>query len=404
MDRNQFQTQNMQGSDWQMPPLQKNAAYYRTRARNALKKQFWIAVLAAFLASIFGVGILSNATSYSLDYEVQQEDEQFWQSLIESIENNGGAVPEGTFQEIAEIYPLLAFGITFLVLIFAVIVAVFFVLGAVVSPGYQKFNLDLIDGKKANIKTMFSYFPHTWKAIGLNLMLALFGLLTSVPTLIGIAIALIAAGGLQSFLGAAIQFVYAVAVAPSVTRILPFLQYVAPIFVGSCISAVLSIWVTYRYAFSATILAEYPQLGIFDILRSAAGLTQGKKWRLFCLQISFIGWDFLVVLVSALTCGIGGITVYALKAYRHAAYAAFYDDLANRAAANDVDFPSVDPEDYDPNGGSEYGFFHNDENGSSFSAAKEWHFPEEGGEAPSAEVSLSEEISSKKTDCGEGEE
>ena len=48
-----------------------------------------------------------------------------------------------------------------------------------------------------------------------------------------------------------------------------------------------------------------------------------------------------------LTCGIGAVAgVIILNPYMYAASAAFYDDAANREAARQAEFPSLDPEDY----------------------------------------------------------
>ena len=91
---------------------------------------------------------------------------------------------------------------------------------------------------------------------------------------------------------------------------------------------------------SFLILAEYPEISAIDALRNSASLMRGNKWRLFCLQISFIGW---VLLAGCCTCGIG---VMFLTPYMSAANAAFYDDIANRAAARETEFPSLDPNDY----------------------------------------------------------
>ena len=52
-------------------------------------------------------------------------------------------------------------------------------------------------------------------------------------------------------------------------------------------------------------------------------LMAGHKWRLFCLNLSFIGWGIL----SALTCGIGDLW---LNPYIYAAKAAFYVDRTGR--------------------------------------------------------------------------
>lgn len=48
---------------------------------------------------------------------------------------------------------------------------------------------------------------------------------------------------------------------------------------------------------------------------------EGNRWRLFCLQFSFIGW----MLLSSLTFGLGNL---ALRPYQEAAYAAFYREVS----------------------------------------------------------------------------
>ena len=48
----------------------------------------------------------------------------------------------------------------------------------------------------------------------------------------------------------------------------------------------------------------------------------GHKWRLFVLQLSFLGWDIL----ASLSFGIGNLW---LTPYKNATYAAFYKDLVD---------------------------------------------------------------------------
>ena len=57
----------------------------------------------------------------------------------------------------------------------------------------------------------------------------------------------------------------------------------------------------------------------------------GNRWRLFCLQFSFIGWDIL----CALTLGIGNLDP---AAYRHAAEAAFYRELCGGTVPEDEEY------------------------------------------------------------------
>jgi uncharacterized membrane protein len=118
------------------------------------------------------------------------------------------------------------------------------------------------------------------------------------------------------------------------------------IWLASIATALVQTVVQYRYAFCFMILAEYPEIGVLDALRNSADLMRGNKWRYFCLNISFIGWFLLIALVACSTCGIGAIGALFLQPYVNAASAAFYDDIANRRAADDVEFPSIDPNDY----------------------------------------------------------
>ena len=83
----------------------------------------------------------------------------------------------------------------------------------------------------------------------------------------------------------------------------------------------------YRYMMAPYILAEHPELSSTEAIEQSRQLMSGNKWRLFCLQISFIGWWLL----AAFTGGIGGIF---LLPYTRAAYAAFYLDRTGRLPAS----------------------------------------------------------------------
>jgi uncharacterized membrane protein len=68
------------------------------------------------------------------------------------------------------------------------------------------------------------------------------------------------------------------------------------------------------------ILKDNPEMSATDAITESRRMMNGNKWRLFCLDFSFIGW----ILLSALTCGILYILVYP---YMYAARAAFYESL-----------------------------------------------------------------------------
>ena len=77
----------------------------------------------------------------------------------------------------------------------------------------------------------------------------------------------------------------------------------------------------YTYAMTDYILAEHPDMAPGEVMKGSKAMMEGNRWRLFCLQFSFIGW----MLLSSLTFGLGNL---ALRPYQEAAYAAFYREVS----------------------------------------------------------------------------
>ena len=133
----------------------------------------------------------------------------------------------------------------------------------------MKFNLDLVDRQKeAEISTMFGYFQY-WKTTACARLL---------------------------------QSVYV---------LLWSLLFIIPGIIAG-----------YSYAMTSYILAENPELTASEAIERSKQMMSGNRWRLFCMQISFIGWDILSAL---LTFGIGGLWI---TPYKQAATAAFYREIS----------------------------------------------------------------------------
>ena len=141
-------------------------------------------------------------------------------------------------------------------------------LGSVVSLGYARFNLNLMDGRTADYGDLFGYFPH-WK----NAVLA--GLLKSVTITVG------------------------------------FLLLIVP-----------GVLASYNFAMSDYLLSENPELSPREALSRSRFLMRGNRWRLFCLEFSFIGWELL----SSLVWGIGSLWI---NPYKQASRAAFYREISD---------------------------------------------------------------------------
>lgn len=75
-----------------------------------------------------------------------------------------------------------------------------------------------------------------------------------------------------------------------------------------------------NYSMATYIANDHPELTARQAIAASKKMMQGHKWRLFCLDLSFLGWT----LAAALTLGIGS---FALAPYYETAKACFYQDL-----------------------------------------------------------------------------
>lgn len=327
MDQNQYESyQNYT----QTPPV-KNAAYYRARAREVLKPCYWYALLAGLIASLLG-GLTTGGISFNFNTDVEVNADTnatyYVQEMIDFY-------TEGGVSAVFDAYPfMLILGIVFVAaIVFSILFSLF--VSAPVTLGYQRYNLNVIDGDGKGLSVLFRYFKQGYgKSIGLRVLRGLINTACSLPLLIATF------GMLWVTRHAFLNLMTDKATSSDALAVLLMLLV---ILLASVVTVVLQIWVQYRYAFCSMILAEYPEMRVIDALRNSASLMRGNKWRLFCLEFSFIGW----ILLTICTCGIGMIF---LTPYMQASFAAFYDDITNRAAARETEFPSLNPDDYDPNG------------------------------------------------------
>lgn len=77
---------------------------------------------------------------------------------------------------------------------------------------------------------------------------------------------------------------------------------------------------SYAYSLTNYILVDNPELGPNEARLKSIEMMRGYKWKLFGLDLSFIGW----ILLCILSLGIGFIW---LAPYMQTAHAAFYHDL-----------------------------------------------------------------------------
>ena len=79
---------------------------------------------------------------------------------------------------------------------------------------------------------------------------------------------------------------------------------------------------SYSYAMTFYIKNDNPALSATECITESRKLMDGNKWRLFCLDLSFIGW----YIVGSFCLGIGTLWV---APYHQAARACFYEEISS---------------------------------------------------------------------------
>ncbi len=82
---------------------------------------------------------------------------------------------------------------------------------------------------------------------------------------------------------------------------------------------------SYAYAMTPYVMNDRPDLDADDCIHESRMMMKGYKWKLFCLDLSFIGWAILCIF----TLGIGLLW---LQPYIEASHAKFYEELKARRA------------------------------------------------------------------------
>ena len=100
---------------------------------------------------------------------------------------------------------------------------------------------------------------------------------------------------------------------------------------------------TYSYAMTFYIMNDDPELDGMEAITRSRQMMNGHKWRLFCLDFSFIGWLILCMLTF-------GLLFLYVGPYMEAAHAAFYRSLKGEEPAGAADFVETKTEETTENG------------------------------------------------------
>ena len=117
---------------------------------------------------------------------------------------------------------------------------------------------------------------------------------------------------------------------------LPEKPMIVAMLAGLIAMIVMGVMASYRYALAVVVMADEPTLRIRECIRRSCGVMKRRKFELFSLEVSFLGWHLLLYLVQSLLLGFGvviGMTLgmfasLFLTVYTNCATAAFYQEYA----------------------------------------------------------------------------
>lgn len=250
------------------------AADFRAKARDALSGNWGKAVGVGFVASLLGAATIA-AGSGAGSGRGSNTDSGAGAGMSAGIEEGNAFIDFANIDSIADLNGIIPteFQVGFMVLlsvlsfISVLFLILHFTVGGAITLGYVKFNLNLVDHKPATFAQLFSEFHR-------------FG---------------------DGFMMQLLRNVYT------------FLWSLLFVFPG--------IYAAYGYAMTPYILMENPEMTANEAITKSKELMDGNRWRLFCLEISFIGWSLLAALFTF------GIGVFWLVPYMEASFAAFYREI-----------------------------------------------------------------------------
>lgn len=252
----------------------------KERARTALKRNYWWCVLAALILML----LTSNGNGRDTDKKEKEKDapvisinindlhlekEDIQQYVAKSVGGNMYTAGKVIYGIVGGVLGLLFLGIAMMVLAMAIIIGVFVFQPLVV--GGRKFFLENELEKKNGIGDYLyafrcGYYGNIVTTMFMrNLKIVLWALLLIVPGIIK----------------------------------------------------------AYEYRMVPYILAEHPEMGYDEVLKTSSRIMDGQKWNAFVLDLSFIGWEIL----SGITAGIVGI--FWVNPYVFATDAELYLELSD---------------------------------------------------------------------------
>ncbi len=284
---------------------------FRFRARKALKNNWQIALLVALIAALPGLisQLVTALTGGS-----------FIQRLTTQLESNMAILysDDQLMAEVEKIFTDDGFDWS------VVASVVSWLVSPILSLGLTAYLMDLLRMKAGQVSSAFCRLNVWHKSIGLNIMVALKTFLWALP-------------GMALMIGATVLLAMN-ATFENVESLLPWVTFLT--YAGTAATTIPAVLAMLRYAMATMVLADEPATGIMQCIRRSKEMMNKQKGNYFLLQLSFIGWYLLLILLETFLSGVTGYviasTVYmvlnlALNVYVSTTCCAFYMNLKGEA-------------------------------------------------------------------------
>ncbi|MBQ3156456.1 MAG: DUF975 family protein [Clostridia bacterium] len=281
---------------------------FRRRAREAMKPVMNVFILVTLIAMLPGLignilTILTDSDPSAALMELYTE-ERMTAVLGQDAAASDAAVAEisgGMGKFLQEKWPFMALNLMITLLF-----------GPVLGLGFHHACLRVIRRQEISVGTVLERLPLFFKAIGLEVTVALKIFLWMLP-------------GLLLTMAAAVVIL----LEPTVGALL--------LVAAMAVYIVLMVRAMFRYHLAPYIIADEPACGIRAAIRRSAQVMKGRKLELFGLQLSFVGWRLLLsmgqtlllgMLGSVLGMALGMFASVFLQMYMYLAEASFYQAYA----------------------------------------------------------------------------
>lgn len=159
----------------------------------------------------------------------------------------------------------------------------------VLQYGYYGYSLELFRTGSSRVGKLFSAFPRILQIVGTSIMVGIYAFLWSL---------------LYTVMAVVAMFIGSLFDGEIAAIVIPVLWLAAGVFYVA---------ILLRYALVPFVVVDESSLGVFACIRRSKELMKGRKFKLFVLELSFIGWSILVSLIPAVLMIIG-IVLFALIA------------------------------------------------------------------------------------------